>query len=235
MNERQALVTGCARGLGRSVVLLLKAQGYKVIGISRSQISDLDHELRGALDDYCQMDLSDGSAVQEFLSIPRKIDCLVVNASSRRFRDFHSFSDAEILSTVDGDFTNQLRILHSCLVYMKQQNRGEIILISSRASVVSYSTGSMYCGVKAAWRSLFYTLLKELKPTGVKVFLFVPDAFSSAKGLELPGNSRVLRRLKILIESLHQNNASKVFLALSIRSRIELIVYRIKILFRHAF
>lgn len=235
MSERCALVTGCSKGLGRSFVLLLKAQGYRVIGISRSKFSSLDDDLKDSLDEYVELDLSDRSAVNEFLKGSLKINCLVLNASSRSFQEFNTFSDKEICNAMDGDFTNQLRILRACLDYMTQENFGQIVIISSRSAVSSYSTGSLYCSVKSAWRSLYFSLLKEFKDSGIKFFLFVPDAFSNGRGHELRGYSFVMKRLNVLVKSLHEGKESKVFMALTFTSRIRLMMYRVLIFLRHAF
>lgn len=235
MSERCALVTGCSKGLGRSLVFLLKAQGFKVIGIARSKFSSLDDELKDSLDEYVELDLSNRSAVSEFLKGSLKVNCLVLNASSRSFQDFNTFSDNEICNAIDGDFTNQLMILHACLDNMKQENFGQIVMISSRAAVSSYSTGSLYCSVKSAWRSLYFSLLKEFKDTGIKFFLFVPDAFSNGRGHELRGYSFVMKRLNFLVKSLHEGKESKVMMALTVSSRIRLMLYRVLIFLRHAF
>jgi len=235
MKDLQALVIGCSKGLGRAMVLLLKNRGYRVTGVSRTSFSELDEELRNSLNQYYQLNLADREAMNDFLSQSMEIDCLVLNACSRIFRDFSTFSDSEILKIWDSDFTNQVRIVSACIPYMKRENRGQIIFISSRSAVLSYSTGSLYCSVKSAWRSFYFSLIKEFKHTGMRFFLFVPDAFSNGQGKELPNHRMVIRRLNLMIDNLNHGKSSRVFLALSFRSRIQLMLNRILFFLRHAF
>lgn len=206
-----ALVTGASRGLGRYCCLSLAKLGYQVIGISRSSFDDLDSELQSSLDRYYSVDLSDTDSVEVVLKEVKEVSLLIVNSSHRRFDEFKNFEKTDIAKLVTGSFTNQLMMMNFWLKGMLERNSGAVILISSKAAYQGYSTGSLYCSVKAAWMSIFESVSKELSDSQVALINFLPDSFSTNSGDPLALKSLVEQKLlQIISRPLNQLRTEEV-------------------------
>ena len=196
---KRALVTGASKGLGKYCCLALAELGYQVIGVSRTIWDDLDSELKSALDTYYSIDLANAESVATVLKEVENVDLLIVNSSHRSFGEFQSFSDEEISKLITGTFTNQLVIMNALMKGMLERNSGAVILLSSKAAYQGYSSGSLYCSVKAAWMSVFESVSKELKGTRVALINFLPDSFTTNSGEPLAAKSLVEKKLLQLI------------------------------------
>ena len=70
---------------------------------------------------------------------------------------------------VESNFLGLMRVTRACLPLMVENSGCTIINIGSIAGRVAYEYGSVYCGVKAAEKSITQTLRLELNGTGVRV------------------------------------------------------------------
>jgi short-subunit dehydrogenase len=194
-----ALVTGASRGLGKFCCLTLAKQGYQVIGLSRTSWDKLDSDLQSALITYYSIDLADTQAVATVLKEVKDVDLLVVNSSHRNFGEFQNFIEADISKLITGTFTNQLIMMNTWMKGMLDRNSGAVILVSSKAAYNGYSSGSLYCSVKAAWMSVFESVSKELSTSKVALINFLPDSFTTNSGEPLAAKSLVEKKLLQLL------------------------------------
>lgn len=220
MQIKKALVTGVSRGLGRELCLILRSLGYEVHGISRTDQTLLDRELNGSLNAYYQVDLTEKKEVDKFINENWGwFDLFFLNASGRSFKFFSKFQDNEIESLINGSFTHQLIILNHVLKAMLTKNKGHIIIISSKSGTKGYSSGSIYCGIKAAWIAIHDSISRELKGSGIKLLTIVPDSFADLKGNKTPFFHRNIRNIRNVVSNLEKFKESKIIYSLTPKTK----------------
>lgn len=178
--RKVAIITGCAKGIGREIALELARDGYNIIGTyltSKSEIENLKNriELIGVKFDYYKLDLSEESEIKKFCDIMKSkykfIDVLVNNAAY--------VSDAPFLEKTSKEFLKVLKV-NLLAPFLVVQNLYDIILggtiinISSTDGINTYSKLSMdYSASKAGLINLTKSLSLELENT--KVYAICPN------------------------------------------------------------
>ncbi|WP_142686506.1 oxidoreductase [Chitinophaga polysaccharea] len=180
-NKKVWFVTGASKGLGRSLVKQLLSKGYKVAATSRN-IEDLRKVATG--DDFLPLavDLKTESsvhaAVKETISRFGRIDVLVNNAGYGQVGSIEELSDAESRSNFDVNVFGLLNVTRSILPYMRAQQAGHILNISSIAGFTGGFPGfGIYCATKFAVDGLSESLAAEVKPFGISVTIVSPGYF----------------------------------------------------------
>ncbi|MET3880311.1 oxidoreductase [Chitinophaga sp. OAE865] len=180
-NKKVWFVTGASKGLGRSLVKQLLSKGYKVAATSRN-IEDLRKVATG--DDFLPLavDLKTESsveaAVKETISRFGRIDVLVNNAGYGQVGSIEELSDAESRSNFDVNVFGLLNVTRSILPYMRAQQAGHILNISSIAGFTGSFPGfGIYCATKFAVDGLSESLAAEVKPFGISVTIVSPGYF----------------------------------------------------------
>lgn len=162
----------------------LAAAGVDVVLVARSgdRLEELAGELRGygAGPDVevLEADLCDPqglAAVEERVSAEEvPIDLLVNNAGLGYEGAFHSQDPAEVSETVDVNVVALVRLTHAALRTMAARGRGQVILVSSMASLQGLPMTAVYAATKAFITSLGEALYEEHKGTGVAVTTVLP-------------------------------------------------------------
>ncbi|EMS77665.1 SDR family oxidoreductase [Desulfotignum phosphitoxidans] len=223
MQIKNALVTGVSKGLGKELCLILNSLGYKVHGISRTDQALLDKALVASLSTYHQIDLGDKTGVEQFINQNSTIfDLLIINAAERTFKNFSDFQGNEIESLINNSFTHQLILLNHVLKTMIQKNRGHIIIISSKSGIKGYSTGSLYCAIKAAWISIHESISRELKHTGIKLVTVIPDSFADTSGNKSSFFNKNVQNIQKIIVNLETDQKSRIVFSLTLKTRFKL-------------
>jgi NAD(P)-dependent dehydrogenase (short-subunit alcohol dehydrogenase family) len=182
LDEKVALVTGAARGLGRATALALAHAGADVaLGLrDGSTASDLAAEIRalGRRVERLQMDVTKlpdiGSAVDAAVARLGRIDILVNNAG------LGPENPAEHVNEEDFDLTCAVNLKGTFFVsqavarVMMRQGGGRIVNLSSQAGFVALPGESIYCMTKAAIAHLTRCLAVEWGPRGITVNAVAP-------------------------------------------------------------
>lgn len=184
LTGKTALITGCNRGIGRSLLEAFAKEGAYVIACTRT----IDDEL---INGYSQikvdngieiypvvMDLSNEESIKqgmkEMAALKLPIDILVNNAGIARFKPF-------VMSKVD-DFKEMMQInLYAPIVIsqyviksMLRQRKGSIINFCSISGLDMNAGNSAYGTSKAAMASLTRTMAKELSKANIRVNAIAP-------------------------------------------------------------
>lgn len=184
LTGKTALITGCNRGIGRSILETFAQEGASIIACTRT----LDDDLRNA---YSQikanngveiypitMDLSDEDSVKqgmkEVTALKLPIDILVNNAGIARFKPF-------VMSKVD-DFKEMMQVnVYAPIIIsqyviksMLRQRKGSIINFSSISGLDMNAGNSAYGSSKAAIASLTRTMARELSKANIRVNAIAP-------------------------------------------------------------
>jgi 3-oxoacyl-[acyl-carrier protein] reductase len=155
----KALITGASRGIGAAIVIELESQGIEVITPSRN-ILDLGDPI--SVENYITKEKSSG------------IDILVNNAGINFLNDITDINDRDWQSMIQINLTSVMQLIRGFSPYMKQQNWGRIINISSIFSIVTKESRGAYSATKAGLNGLTRTVAVELAPYGILVNAVCP-------------------------------------------------------------
>jgi NAD(P)-dependent dehydrogenase (short-subunit alcohol dehydrogenase family) len=180
-NNKVWFITGASKGLGRSFVQQLLAQGYKVAATSRN-IDDLRKISTDAAFFPLAVDLKSENSVKEAVAATLqqfgRIDVLVNNAGFGQIGSLEELSDAEARASFDVNVFGLLNVTRAILPQMRAQQSGHIFNISSIAGFSGTFPGfGIYCATKFAVDGLSESLFTETKAFGIKVTIVSPGYF----------------------------------------------------------
>jgi 2-hydroxycyclohexanecarboxyl-CoA dehydrogenase len=152
LENKVALVTGGASGIGAATARRLAAEGARVA------IGDLDEQgartVAGELDGFgCSMDVSDAGSVRAGVAAVTEalgeIDVLINNAGTDRFSFFVN-TDEELWDFVLGvNLRGVLAVTHAVLPGMQERRTGAIVNVASEAGRVGSQGSVVYSAAKA--------------------------------------------------------------------------------------
>ncbi len=151
--RRRALVTGGARGIGRSIVERLESSGVDVVAPTR------DH-----------LDLLHPGSVEEFFAAESAgFDILVNNAGVNVPGDILHYDADEWRRVIEVDLTAPFLLAQAVAPQMIEQQWGRIVNVLSGFSFVSRAGRGPYTAAKTGLLGLTRTLAIEWAPHGVLV------------------------------------------------------------------
>jgi 3-oxoacyl-[acyl-carrier protein] reductase len=184
LENRCAIVTGGARGIGRAIVERLVASGARV------SIWDIDEEEARSQatrlgQHHAAVDVSNEGSVQtglaETLRVLGAIDILVTSAGiSGRNAPVEEYPADEWRRVLEVDLTGPFLCSKAVIAPMRQRNYGRIVHIASVAGKEGNPNASAYSAAKAGVISLTKSLGKELANTGIRVNCVTPAAIETA-------------------------------------------------------
>lgn len=175
-------ITGASKGLGLSLVKQLLANGQFVAATSRRQ-DELLQAAGPASDRFLplQVDLTDESSVANALDKThktfRRIDVVVNNAGYGIGGSIEELTDEETRQGFEVNVFGSLNVIRHALPYLRAQQSGHIINISSIAGISASSGWAIYAATKFAMVGFSEVLADDVKEFGIKVTVVAPGAF----------------------------------------------------------
>lgn len=183
LDGKLAVVTGCRRGLGRSIAMALAEAGADIAGVSahlepagsavEREVAALGRRFRG----YA-CDLADRAALYRFLEEFQKdfpaADILVCNAGAILRSPAAEHPDADWDRILELNLTSQFILAREIGKGMLRRGRGKIIFT---ASLLSFQGGILvpsYAAAKAGVAQLVHALANEWAAKGVNVNAIAP-------------------------------------------------------------
>lgn len=151
LDGRTALVTGAARGLGRSISSVLAREGAHVV------MADVDDEVvRQAATTIpnaraIHMDLRDRTAVSSTIETVTKasgLDILVNNAGFQRVAPIAEFEEDDWIGIVETMLTGTFLCTKHALPHLRRSSAGRVINIASVHGLVASPCKSAYVAAK---------------------------------------------------------------------------------------
>lgn len=175
-------ITGASKGLGLALVKRLLDEGYRVAATSRNlkQLIDaVNVESKNFLP--LEVDLTKDESVKESLEktvqIFHSVDVVVNNAGYGIGGAIEELTDEETRSSFDVNVFGTLNVIRNVMPYLREQQSGHIINISSIAGFAAGTGWSIYAATKFAIVGLSEVLAEDVKEFGVKVTVVMPGAF----------------------------------------------------------
>lgn len=173
------LITGASAGLGNLLTQLLLERNDRVVATVRRD-GTLD-DLQAAHGDrlhVLKLDVTDTRAVREgvaraFQAMGR-IDVVVSNAAYGLFGAAEEVTDEQIDRQIATNLTGSIQLIRAVLPYLRQQNGGRIVQVSSEGGQVAYPNFSLYHSTKWGIEGFIESVAQEVKPFGIDFVIVEP-------------------------------------------------------------
>jgi len=183
LDGKLALVTGCSRGIGKSIALALAEAGADIIGVSRTLAtsgSDVEKQViaRGRSFKGYACDFAQRSAVRELArqvtSGDRAVDILVNNAGTILRAPAAEHPDDYWDTVIETNLNAQFLLTREIGKGMVARGSGKIIFVASLLSFQGGITVPGYAASKGAVMQLTKALANEWAGKGVQVNAIAP-------------------------------------------------------------
>ncbi|UOQ76798.1 SDR family oxidoreductase [Hymenobacter sp. 5516J-16] len=197
--QKNIVVTGGTKGIGRALVWRFLQAGYPVVTCARST-TDLQElqaaaaeQLPGAVLHTLPADLSrqeDCARFTDFVRSQGEVEVLVNNTGSfipGRLQD-EPQDGSQLRQMLAVNLLSAYDVTLALLPGLLAQRAGHIFTICSTASLTAYPNGGSYGIAKHALLGMTRNLREELKDSGIRVTAVLPGATLTAswEGVDLP-------------------------------------------------
>lgn len=188
MNKKVAIITGSSSGFGLLTTLELAKKDYLVIATMRnlekqtnllSQATQLNllHNIT-----VQQLDVTDQNSIHNFQLVLKEInrvDLLINNAGYANGGFVEEIPVEGYRKQFETNLFGAISITQLVLPYMREQQSGKIINISSISGQVGFPGLSPYVSSKHALEGWSESLRLEVKPFGIDVALVEPGSYNT--------------------------------------------------------
>ncbi len=189
LKDKAGIVTGASLGIGRAVALGLAAEGAKVlVNYFRSEeaAEEVVAQIRQAGGTACtfRADVAKKTDVAAMAAFAAqtfgKIDFLVNNAGLTTRRRVEDMPEDEWDLVLNTNLKGAFFSCQAVIPFMKKQQAGRIVIISSGRGIGGQEKGAHYAASKAGQMGFAKSLALELAPDGINVNILAPGAIDTA-------------------------------------------------------
>ncbi|SHN79045.1 3-oxoacyl-[acyl-carrier protein] reductase [Flavobacterium fryxellicola] len=193
LKNKNALITGAGKGIGKAVAIALAKEGVNVILVARTQ-SDLDEVAQevtalGVKSLTLIADVADinsvNIAVEKALSEFKTIDILINNAGIAAFGKFLELEPEAWERIIQVNLMGTYYATRAVLPNMIERQTGDIINISSTAGLSGNALTSAYSASKFAVLGLTESLMQEVRKHNIRVTALTPSTVATNMAKEL--------------------------------------------------
>lgn len=195
LKNKNALITGAGKGIGKAIAIALAKEGVNVILVSRTQ-ADVDQLANqtnnlGVKSLALSADVSDmnsiNSAVEKALAEFKTIDILINSAGIAAFGKFLELEPNAWENIIKVNLMGTYYTTRAVLPNMIDRQIGDIINISSTAGLNGNALTSAYSASKFAVLGLTDSLMQEMRKHNIRVTALTPSTVATdmAKDLNL--------------------------------------------------
>ena len=173
------LITGVSSGFGYEMTKQLLESGDTVVGTVRNtdKVKDLIEKYPLTFD--CRiLDVTDVPTVHATVDAAfkehGKIDVIVSNAGYGLFGAAEELTDTEVDHIIATNLNGSIALIRSALPYLRKQESGNIIQISSYGGQVAFAANSMYHATKFGIEGFCEAVAQEVAKFNIKVTIVEP-------------------------------------------------------------
>jgi len=184
LKNKTAVITGCNRGIGRSILQNFAENGAEVFACVRHESAEFTSFIQvlsaktGTTIHPIYFDLKNEAenklAVATILAFKKKIDVLVNNAGISAGGLFQMAQMKDLREVFEINFFAQVQFTQGLSRYMARSKEGSIINIGSTAGLIGNVGTTSYGSSKAALMFVTKTLASELGSANIRVNAIAP-------------------------------------------------------------
>lgn len=181
---KTVMITGCNRGIGKTILEAFAREGANIIACSRKQSDSFDLFLQHLQSEYdvvikqLHFDLSSEAeiikAVSEFKTWKLPLHVLVNNAGMAKFKGFMQFSTDEIKEIFQTNFFSCITLVQHLMMPLIKAKGATIVNVGSIAGLDIAVGNTAYGTSKAALMALTKLLSKEMASMKIRVNCVAP-------------------------------------------------------------
>lgn len=176
--DRQAVVVGGSRGIGRAVVTRLATDGFRVLATGRDvgSLEQLQHDMasRDLAVETVVADATDEDAAQRLAARAGETDVLVFNAGASVAAPLARTDLASWDHVLRVNATGAFLALRAFVPAMVARGSGRVVVVASTAAVSGSPYISAYAAAKHAALGLVRSVAAEVAGTGVAINAVCP-------------------------------------------------------------
>ncbi|MGO4818507.1 3-ketoacyl-ACP reductase [Flavobacterium sp. W22_SRS_FP1] len=195
LKNKNALITGAGKGIGKAIALALAKEGVNVILLARTQdeIDNVAAKARSlrvkalAISADVAYINSVNAAVEKALAEFGTIDILINNAGIAAFGKFLELEPQEWERIIQVNLMGTYYVTRAVLPNMIERQTGDIFNISSTAGLNGNAMTSAYSASKFAVLGLTDSLMQEVRKHNIRATALIPSTVATemAKDLKL--------------------------------------------------
>jgi len=180
LDNRVAIVTGAASGMGEAIARLFAAEGAKVLAVGRS--TNKIHDVLGGVSNIETMARSVGeegaaqAIIEQAATSFEGLDILVNNAGAGGAGPTEHITDEDWRANFDLNIDAMFRLCREAIPHLRNSAAGRIINIGSAMSMMGGPGMGAYAASKHAVVGLSRTLACELGADDITVNTLIPGA-----------------------------------------------------------
>jgi NAD(P)-dependent dehydrogenase (short-subunit alcohol dehydrogenase family) len=184
-NKKTWFITGASKGFGLSLVKQLLAAGQNVAATSR-KLAELVIAVGSTNDNFLPLEVdltnedSVGCAMHQTKKAFGRIDVVINNAGYGIGGSIEELTNDETRDNFNVNVFGTLNVIRMVMPYMRYQQSGHIINISSIAGFAPGTGWSVYAATKFSIEGLSTVLAEDVREFGIKVTVVAPGAFRTS-------------------------------------------------------
>jgi NAD(P)-dependent dehydrogenase (short-subunit alcohol dehydrogenase family) len=184
-NTKTWFITGASKGFGLSLVKQLLNAGHNVAATSRN-ITELVKAVDVTAPNFLPLEVelgnedSVGCAIHQTKAAFGSIDVVINNAGYGIGGSIEELTDRETRDNFEVNVFGTLNVIRMVMPYMRYQQSGHIINVSSIAGFAGATGWSVYAATKFSVVGLSEVLAQDVAEFGVKVTIVAPGAFRTS-------------------------------------------------------
>ena len=203
LEGKTALITGAARGIGKSIALKFAQEGANIAFTDLEVNPETEQEIAALgvkaksyasnAADFAQTEQVVAQVKEEFGSI----DILVNNAGITKDGLMLRMTEQQWDAVIAVNLKSAFNFIHACVPIMMRQRGGSIINMASVVGVHGNAGQANYAASKAGLIALAKSIAPEMGPKGIRANAIAPGFIETAMTASLPDNVREEWKKKI--------------------------------------
>ncbi|WP_282147830.1 3-ketoacyl-ACP reductase [Algibacter lectus] len=193
LNNKNAIITGGGRGLGKATAIAFAKQGINVAitGRTESVLKETVSEIEalGVRATYAVFDVGNyedvKTNIKHIISNLGGVDILVNNAGIAAIGSFNEMPVEQWSEIIQTNVMGMYYVTKEVLPHLKDKNEGDIINVSSTAGLNGNPNISAYCASKFAVIGMSESLMKEVRKNNIRVNTLTPSTIETDMTVEL--------------------------------------------------
>ena len=206
LEGKVALITGAARGIGKSIALRFASEGADIAftdlvidengRATEDEIRALGVRVKGYASNAANFDEAH-KTVENVVKDFGGVDILVNNAGITKDGLMLRMSEAQWDAVIGVNLKSAFNFVHACVPVMMRRRSGSIINMASVVGVHGNAGQANYAASKAGMIALAKSVAQEMGPKGIRANAIAPGFIETAMTAALPDSVREEWKKKI--------------------------------------